>query len=67
VVTDWNEFKQLDLPRVRMLMRNPNLIDGRNIYEPEEMKALGFRFRGIGRGYNGMEIAAKRKAEKDRT
>jgi UDPglucose 6-dehydrogenase len=52
VVTDWNEFKQLDLPKIRGLMRCPNLIDGRNIYEPEEMKALGFHYRGIGRGYN---------------
>ncbi|MBN2084397.1 MAG: UDP-glucose/GDP-mannose dehydrogenase family protein [Anaerolineales bacterium] len=57
VVTDWNEFKQLDLPKVRNLMRTPNLIDGRNIYEPEEMKALGFRYRGIGRGYNGAKPA----------
>jgi UDPglucose 6-dehydrogenase len=57
VVTDWNEFKQLDLPKVRNLMRTPNLIDGRNIYEPEEMKALGFRYRGIGRGYNGANPA----------
>jgi len=57
VITDWNEFKQLDLPKVRNLMRTPNLIDGRNIYEPEEMKALGFRYRGIGRGYNGANPA----------
>ncbi len=57
VVTDWNEFKQLDLPKVRSLMRTPNLIDGRNIYEPEEIKALGFRYRGIGRGYNGASPA----------
>jgi UDPglucose 6-dehydrogenase len=53
VVTDWNEFKQLDLQKIQKLMRNPNLIDGRNLYEPEEMKALDFRYRGIGRGYNG--------------
>jgi UDPglucose 6-dehydrogenase len=54
VVTDWNEFKQLDLSRIQKLMRNPNLIDGRNIYEPEEMTRLGFHYRGIGRGYNGV-------------
>jgi UDPglucose 6-dehydrogenase len=53
VITDWNEFKQLDLPKIRDLMRIPNLIDGRNLYEPEEMKAFGFHYRGIGRGYNG--------------
>jgi UDPglucose 6-dehydrogenase len=54
VVNDWNEFKQLDLSRIQKLMRHPNLIDGRNLYEPEEMKRLGFQYRGIGRGYNGM-------------
>jgi UDPglucose 6-dehydrogenase len=54
VCTDWNEFKQLDLPKVRSLMRKPNIVDGRNIYEPEEMRALGFHYRGIGRGYNSL-------------
>ncbi len=51
VVTDWNEFKQLDMERIRDLMRQPVLIDGRNIYDPARMRALGFRYRGIGRGY----------------
>jgi UDPglucose 6-dehydrogenase len=67
VVTDWNEFKQLDLPKIRSLMRTPNLIDGRNIYEPEEMTALGFRYRGIGRGYNGANTPARPAGRKDRT
>jgi UDPglucose 6-dehydrogenase len=66
VITDWNEFKQLDLPKIRNLMRKPNLIDGRNIYEPEEMKALGFRYRGIGRGYNGASPALRPDAGKGR-
>jgi UDPglucose 6-dehydrogenase len=66
VVTDWNEFKQLDLPRIRKLMRTPNLIDGRNIYEPEEMNALGFRYRGIGRGYNGGSDPARESGSKGR-
>ncbi len=51
VITDWNEFKHLDLARVRDLMKRPVLVDGRNIYEPEMMKALGFYYRGVGRGY----------------
>ncbi len=51
VVTDWNEFKQLDMERIRDLMRRPVLIDGRNIYDPARMRALGFQYRGIGRGY----------------
>jgi UDPglucose 6-dehydrogenase len=67
VVNDWNEFKQLDLSRIQKLMRNPNLIDGRNIYEPEEMKRLGFHYRGIGRGYNGGKAGAPAPAgKKDR-
>ena len=53
VVTEWNEFKQLDLGQIRDGMRQPVLLDGRNIYDPAAMKELGFRYRGVGRGYNG--------------
>jgi UDPglucose 6-dehydrogenase len=55
VVTEWNEFKQLDRARLRDLMRQPILYDGRNIYEPDEMARAGFIYRGVGRGYNSME------------
>jgi len=51
VVTDWNEFKHLDMAKVKSLMRQPVLVDGRNIYEPQRMKELGFTYRGVGRGY----------------
>jgi len=51
VVTEWNEFKQLDLERIHKVMRQPYLFDGRNIYDPEQMKKLGFYYRGVGRGY----------------
>ena len=51
VVTDWNEFKQLDLEHVRDLMNQPVLLDGRNIYDPKQMAALKFTYRGIGRGH----------------
>jgi UDPglucose 6-dehydrogenase len=50
IVTEWNEFKSLDMHRIKNTMRNPVLIDGRNIYEAVEMKRLGFTYRGIGRG-----------------
>ena len=53
IITEWNEFKQLDLERVRDCMRQPVVFDGRNIYDPETMKRLGFYYRGFGRGYNG--------------
>ncbi len=53
VNTDWNEFKQLDLERIRDLMATPVLFDGRNIYDPDDMVALGYTYRGFGRGYDG--------------
>jgi UDPglucose 6-dehydrogenase len=53
LVTEWNEFKHLDLVRLRSVMRTAVMIDGRNVYEPEVMRQAGFVYRGIGRGYNG--------------
>ena len=50
VVTEWNEFKELDFKKIKKLMRQPVLVDGRNIYDPREMKKLGFKYIGIGRG-----------------
>jgi UDPglucose 6-dehydrogenase len=49
VVTEWNEFRDLDLARVKQSMRKPIVIDGRNIYDPAIMRSLGFTYRGIGR------------------
>ncbi len=51
VITEWNEFKQLDLARICSLMRHPVIYDGRNIYDTKEMDSLGFYYRGVGRGY----------------
>jgi UDPglucose 6-dehydrogenase len=53
VVTPWNEFKQLDLDKVKSLMKSPVIFDGRNIYEPKVMKEMGFTYRSIGRVSNG--------------
>ena len=53
VNTEWNEFKQLSLQHIRESMRTPVIFDGRNIYDPNDMKVKGFRYRGLGRGYNG--------------
>ena len=50
IVTEWNEFKELDFKKIKRLMRQPIIIDGRNIYDPKEMKKLGFKYVGIGRG-----------------
>jgi UDPglucose 6-dehydrogenase len=49
VVTEWNEFKALDLDKIRQYMRRPIMLDGRNIYDPAEMRARGFIYRGVGR------------------
>ena len=51
IVTEWNEFKHLSLSQLRAAMRQPIIVDGRNIYDPEEMRELGFVYRGMGRGY----------------
>ncbi len=53
VLTPWNEFKQLDMRRIRDAMKRPILIDGRNMYNPAELRQIGFEYRGVGRGYNG--------------
>jgi UDPglucose 6-dehydrogenase len=53
VVTEWNEFKQLDLEKVKELLECPVIYDGRNIYDPGLMKDMGFAYRAIGRGLNG--------------
>jgi len=49
VVTEWNEFKLLNLERIRRAMRRPLVFDGRNLYEPERMRRLGFEYYSIGR------------------
>jgi UDPglucose 6-dehydrogenase len=49
VVTEWNEFRSPDFEVMRRLMRQPVIFDGRNVYEPARMAALGFMYYGIGR------------------
>ncbi|MHB1220053.1 MAG: UDP-glucose dehydrogenase family protein [Alphaproteobacteria bacterium] len=49
IVTEWNEFRALDLDRVKRLMKRPVFIDLRNVYNPGEMEAAGFAYRSIGR------------------
>lgn len=51
LVTEWNEFRALQLDRVKSLMKEPVMVDMRNIYNPEELRAAGFVYYGIGRGY----------------
>ncbi len=49
ILTEWNEFRQLNLTKVKLLMKNPIILDGRNIYNPLEVKNLGFVYQGVGR------------------
>jgi UDPglucose 6-dehydrogenase len=49
IVTEWNEFRRPDLGRIKSLLKTPIIIDGRNLFEPGKMKALGFDYEGIGR------------------
>jgi UDPglucose 6-dehydrogenase len=50
IVTEWVQFRALDLPRLKAVMQQPVLIDLRNVYRPEEMAAAGFVYEGVGRG-----------------
>ena len=49
VLTEWEEFKHLDFKRVKKIMRHPVLFDGRNLYDPEQMRAWGFQYHAMGR------------------
>jgi UDPglucose 6-dehydrogenase len=49
VVTEWNEFREPDFAKMQTLMKAPVVFDGRNIYSPEQMRALGFTYHSIGR------------------
>jgi UDPglucose 6-dehydrogenase len=49
VLTEWNEFKELNLAAVKKVMKTPIIVDGRNIYDPAKVKKLGFTYQGVGR------------------
>jgi len=49
ILTEWNQFRHLDLKKIKSLMKNNFIFDFRNIYEPEEIKRLGFIYIGVGR------------------
>jgi UDPglucose 6-dehydrogenase len=49
IVTEWEQFRALDLDRLKSIMAAPVLIDLKNVYQPEELARAGFRFEGIGR------------------
>ena len=49
LLTEWNQYRALDLEKLRNLMRHPVFIDLRNVYDPEVMKRSGFAYTGVGR------------------
>jgi UDPglucose 6-dehydrogenase len=49
VVTEWNEFRNPDFAKMKKLMKHPVILDGRNVYDPKEMKEQGFTYYSIGR------------------
>lgn len=55
IVTDWNEYRHPDFKRVKSMLKRPIIVDGRNLYEPEQMAKLGFTYCSIGRSTVGVE------------
>jgi UDPglucose 6-dehydrogenase len=49
IATEWNQFRALDMERVKSLLKEPKIADLRNVYEPEDMRELGFDYVGVGR------------------
>ncbi len=49
IITEWNEFKEMDLGRIKDLLNQPIILDGRNIYDPAKMEELGFTYKSVGR------------------
>jgi UDPglucose 6-dehydrogenase len=49
IVTEWNQFRALDMAKVKGLLKTPKIADLRNIYEPRDMRAMGFEYVGVGR------------------
>ena len=49
IITEWNQFRALDMEKVKSLLKEPKIADLRNIYEPDDMRELGFEYVGVGR------------------
>lgn len=50
ILTEWNQFRKLDLVRIKGLLKSPKMIDLRNVYDPLSMRVMGFEYAGVGRG-----------------
>lgn len=49
IITEWNQFRALDMDKVKSLLKAPKIADLRNIYEPADMREMGFEYVGVGR------------------
>jgi UDPglucose 6-dehydrogenase len=49
IATEWNQFRSLDWERIKRTLKSPIVVDLRNVYEPDQMKTLGFSYTGVGR------------------
>ena len=63
LVTEWNQFRSLDLARLKSIMHEPLLVDLRNIYRSREIEGFGFRYESIGRAHSNADFAAVEAAE----
>ncbi len=62
ILTDWAEFKSIDLEELKVLMRDSVVIDGRNLFHPEEMKQQGFYYDSVGRAQVDGRLSQKKEA-----
>ncbi|MBI5491473.1 MAG: UDP-glucose/GDP-mannose dehydrogenase family protein [Deltaproteobacteria bacterium] len=64
ILTEWNQFRKLDLTKIKKLLKSPKVVDLRNIYEPEAMAKLGFEYVSVGRGEKTHELKLKAELKK---
>jgi len=62
IATEWEEFAQVDLDKLKATMQTPLIYDGRNLLDPETVKGHGFEYRGIGRGCEETAVSATAQA-----
>jgi len=55
ILTEWREFQEMDLNRIRKIVKKPVIIDGRNMYDPQVMRENGFKYQGIGKGFKSIK------------
>jgi len=55
IITDWDEYRNPDFERIKSALRSPTIVDGRNLYKPERMKAAGFDYVPLGRNGRGVK------------